>query len=238
MSLLSPFSPFSPGEGVGSKALTHQQVPFSPFISSLSSQLPLFLFSSLLSAPLFSILLHCLFTSSPLHCFPLPQFVFLFLSHCLFFSFSFLDLHPLVLSSPIILFFCLIIAVILYPCPLSSPCLFISPLPIFPLSSHAFSSHTPSSLLLLILHCCLSTLHFPVSFSLFSLFFSFLPFTVSVFLPSICFSLLINLCSPCFQSTSWKVEGKEGRRGGGGGWKQGSLEPEGQLILIRLQPAY
>lgn len=115
MSLLSPFSPFSPGEGVGSKALTHQQVPFSPFISSLSSQLPLFLFSSLLSAPLFSILLHCLFTSSPLHCFPLPQFVFLFLSHCLFFSFSFLDLHPLVLSSPIILFFCLIIAVVPFP---------------------------------------------------------------------------------------------------------------------------
>lgn len=36
MSLLSLFSPFSPGEGVGSKALTHQQVLFSPFISTIN----------------------------------------------------------------------------------------------------------------------------------------------------------------------------------------------------------
>lgn len=156
MSLLSPFSSFSPGEGVGSKALTHQQVPFSPFISSLSSQLPLFLFSSLPFAALFSVHLPCLFTSTLLRSLPLPQCVSLFSSFGLSFPFSFLDLQPLSSMSPVILFL-LSLSRILYPCPLSSPCLFISPLCIFPLSSLAFP-HT----LFLLLHCCLFTLHFPV----------------------------------------------------------------------------
>lgn len=97
MSLLSPFSLFSPGEGVGSKAVTHQQVPFSPFIISMSSQLPLF--SSCPCVPLFSVHLPCVFTSFLLH-------YCVSLSACLLFpfpTFSSLNLHLLVLSSPLIL---------------------------------------------------------------------------------------------------------------------------------------
>lgn len=126
---------FSPGEGVGSKALTHQQVPFSPFISSLSSQLPLFLFSSLPSAPLFSVHLPCLFSSSPPHCYCLnvfpssPPLAFSFL-----FPFWICDLCPLFPCNPL--------SSVSLSLSYSSPCLFISSLCIFPLSSHAFSSYT------------------------------------------------------------------------------------------------
>lgn len=117
MSLLSPFSPFSQGEGVGSKALTHQQVPFSPFIRSLSSQLPLFHFSSLLSVPL------------SLHSIPPSLFSIATVCFLSFFGFSFhyFPFWPALPVSPVIL--CLP-SLILCPCPLSSPCLFISHIPI------------------------------------------------------------------------------------------------------------
>ena len=202
MSLLSPFSPFSPGEGVGSKALTHQQVPFSPFISSLSSQLPLF--GLLLISPLCS----SLFLSISRHLF----------SSCLLCSFSPATLCPPRLFSS----FGLVFSFFPFPC---------NPWTSF--------SHSPSS----------SLSNWPCAFSLRTLF-TLSPSSYSPRPPSlhsICFSLLITLCSPCFHiSTSWKVEGRRGGGGWGGGggggegggWKQGSLEPEGQLILIRLQPAY
>lgn len=182
MSLLSPFSPFSPGEGVGSKALTHQQVPFSPFISSLSSQLPLFLLSSLLPAPLFSILLPCLFTSSPFHSFPVPPFVFSCLFICLFIFFlGFAPTCPLFPRNPV---FCLSLSHSLSLSPFLPLSLQFS---IFPLSSDALPIYAPSSSHLFLLHCCL--FHPPLpSFipSFHFLFFSLLPFSVHLsFTPSV-----------------------------------------------------
>lgn len=184
---------------MGSKALTHQQVPFSPFISSLSSRLPLFLLSSRLSAPLFSVHLPYLFTSSIHHCFPLPHFVFSFF----FPSYLFLSVFLFGFAPSCPLFPCnppssLSFSLSIYLCALSSLCLFNLPPPIFPLFS--LSSYTPPSLLLL-LHNLL-TLHFPVSFTLSSLFLPSPHSQCPPFLHSICFSLLITLCSPRFQRST------------------------------------
>lgn len=177
MSLLSPFSPVSPGEGVGSEALTHQQVPFSPFISSLSSQL-------LLS------LLH-------------PCFA-VFRCHSLFcFDFFFLTL---LYRSSLPLTLCHLS--LLYPCSLPFHCLFTSPLPIF----HCLFIPSPYTDVIFISPSIPLPFHPPLFKTIHS--FPTLHFTMS---SSICFSLLITLCFPCFQrSTSSKVEEREEKRRGGG----------------------
>lgn len=156
MSLLSPFSSFSPREGVGSKALTHQQVPFSPFISSLSSQLPLFLFSSLPFS--------ALSPASSLQ----PYFT---LCHCLS---VFLSSLPLAFSYHFAFWICNLCP--LFPCnPLSSVSLqySLSLSPFLPLSLYLNTLHIPivpsrfSSYTLSPHHCCLFTLLFPVSSTFF-----------------------------------------------------------------------
>lgn len=147
MSLLSPFSPFSPGEGVGSKALTHQQVSFSPFISSLSSQLPLFFFTSLLSASYFSIHLPCLFVCVPsLHLFAF-SFNLPFAPCCP------LSYHLCSISLSLSLLFSILV---LFP-------------PLVPLLHHFPCPHC-----LLLIHSFIVTppllpFHLPLSFTLFSL---------------------------------------------------------------------
>lgn len=200
MSLPSLFSHFSPGEGVGSEALTHQQVSFSPFISCVSSQLPLFFLASLLSASHFS---SHLFVCVPLSSSrALPSLCIYFLCH--------FDL-----SSPFI--FCPpSLSLILHPCLLSFPCPSTLP-PLQPfqarlLFTHLFIISPPSAV------CSSYLLH------------------------SKYFSISDYSCLPLFSEEYILESGEEGgekkKRRRRGGRKQGSLEPEGQLILIGLQPAY
>lgn len=173
MSLLSPFSPFSPGKGVGSKALTHQQVPFSPFISCLSSQLPLFAF--LVSASLFSSHLLFLYFICPSS----------FSTVCSSFHF------PIWICTLCPLFPCNPQPCVSLSCPLClSPCLLISSchhLPtLFPLSSHTFCSYTPLFGLFLFLHCHIFFLSQPSPIH-----HVHLSFTLSVSLSWLLFALLV-----------------------------------------------
>lgn len=173
----SPFSSFFPGGWVGSEALTHQQVPCSPFISSPFSQLPLI---PLLC--LFTVHLPCLsFTS--LCFFPLqilgppPRFPFWVCNLCPLFS-----CNPLVLClSPIPPLVSASHHFAYNHCPIMpSPALFLPP------SIPAFHQLFPSFLR--------SLLTFTLS-----------PFSHSHLLPSLhlFLCLLITLCSPCFhRSTS------------------------------------
>lgn len=138
----------------------------------------------------------------------LPLSVFLLLLH---FHFSFGSVIS-ALSVPEIL--------ILF----SVPLLYISPLFIFPLSFHV--SYTPT----------LSPPS-PVWFNFISLNSTY-TYTLDIcILLSIGLSLLITFSLVFKTKSTWKVGGggQERRRVGR---KQGSPEPEGQLILIRLQPAY
>lgn len=173
-----------------------------------------------------------------------PSSLFCFTCHSLSFRSSFLPLPSLPFS-----LLCLHKSCPPFTCDLLSfsrflthlptfpPILFISSLPIFPLSSHAFSSCTPSSLLLLLIHCCLFTLQFLAWYIFSSLSLSFFP-------PIHC---SLTPCASLFWLHFPLLVFREvhlGKRRGGRkeeewwGLKQGSLEPEGQLILIGLQPAY
>lgn len=162
---------FSLGEWVGSKALTHQRVPFSPFIGTPASQFAVFLFSPHLSATCLSISPVC----SLHHYFNWRSGVFaLLLLRSFHFPSWLCDLCPLLPCNP------------LSPLSLSSCCLFISPFCIFPLSSHAFFSYTFPPL-------------FPLHSIFFHfLFITFLPYTTYTF-PSfhLFVSLLITFCPPC-----------------------------------------
>lgn len=176
MFLLSPFSSFFPGGWVGSEALTHQQVPCSPFISSPFSQLPPAL-PFYCPPPLPFLHLTLFFPSSNPWAIFSPRFPFWVCNLCPLFS-----CNPLVLClSPIPPLVSASHHFAYNHCPIMpSPALFLPP------SIPAFQPPFPTFLR--------SLLTFTLS-----------PYSHSHLLPSLhlFLCLLITLCSPCFhRSTS------------------------------------
>lgn len=142
MFLLSPFSSFFPGGWVGSEALTHQQVPCSPFISSPFSQLPLIPLLCLFTVhlPCLSFTSLCFFPLQILGPFFPPVFPFGFATSVLF--------------SPVIPLSC--VSLLFLPLSLHLTTLHITIVPsCLPLHSF-FPPPSPPF-----------TRHFPVSFALF-----------------------------------------------------------------------